>query len=61
LALIVQSLATLICGFVVAMVANWQLALVIIVVMHPIGGDSRLCIAQVKFFDDLTLMLRLDE
>lgn len=46
LALIVQSLATLICGFVVAMVANWQLALIITVVIPLVGLQGY---AQVKF------------
>jgi ABC-type multidrug transport system fused ATPase/permease subunit len=46
LALIVQSLATLICGFVVAMVANWQLALIITVVIPLVGIQGY---AQVKF------------
>jgi ATP-binding cassette subfamily B (MDR/TAP) protein 1 len=46
LALIVQTLATLICGFVVAMVANWQLALIITVVIPLVGLQGY---AQVKF------------
>ncbi|XP_078169722.1 ABC transporter B family member 11-like isoform X1 [Carex rostrata] len=46
LALIAQTLATLICGFVVAMVANWQLALIITVVIPLVGLQAY---AQVKF------------
>ncbi|KAF3326657.1 MDR-like ABC transporter [Carex littledalei] len=46
LALIIQSLATVICGFVVAMVANWQLALIITVVIPLVGLQGY---AQVKF------------
>ncbi|KAF3341840.1 ABC transporter B family member 4 [Carex littledalei] len=37
LALIVQCLSTLICGFVIAMVANWQLALIITVSLQIYG------------------------
>ncbi|XP_078169625.1 ABC transporter B family member 4-like [Carex rostrata] len=46
LALIAQTLATLICGFVVAMVANWQLALIITVVIPLVGLQFY---AQIKF------------
>ncbi|KAJ1687410.1 hypothetical protein LUZ63_018800 [Rhynchospora breviuscula] len=46
MALMVQCLATLICGFVVAMVANWQLALIITVVIPLVGLQGY---AQVKF------------
>ncbi|KAJ4796757.1 ABC transporter B family member 4 [Rhynchospora pubera] len=46
LALMVQCLATLVCGFVVAMVANWELALIITVVIPLMGLQGY---AQVKF------------
>ncbi|KAJ3670699.1 hypothetical protein LUZ60_008125 [Juncus effusus] len=40
LALIVQTLATLLCGFIIAMVANWKLALIITVVIPLVGLGS---------------------
>ncbi|KAJ4796763.1 ABC transporter B family member 11 [Rhynchospora pubera] len=46
LALMVQCLATLVSGFVVAMVANWELALIITVVLPLVGLQAY---AQVKF------------
>ncbi|KAJ4733898.1 ABC transporter B family member 11 [Rhynchospora pubera] len=46
LALMVQCLATLICGFLVAMIANWELALIITVVIPLVGLQGY---AQVKF------------
>ncbi|XP_072995684.1 ABC transporter B family member 9-like [Typha latifolia] len=46
LALIVQSTSTIIAGFVVAMVANWKLALIITVVIPLVGLQAY---AQIKF------------
>ncbi|KAJ1687409.1 hypothetical protein LUZ63_018799 [Rhynchospora breviuscula] len=46
LALMVQSLASLSCGFVVAMVANWELALIILVLIPLVALQGY---AQVKF------------
>jgi ATP-binding cassette, subfamily B (MDR/TAP), member 1 len=46
LALTVQVLATLITGFVIAMVANWKLSLIIICVIPLVGLQGY---AQVKF------------
>jgi len=46
LALLVQSTATLICGIVIAMVADWKLSLVILFVIPLVGLQGY---AQVKF------------
>uniref|UniRef100_K3ZCK0 MDR-like ABC transporter n=2 Tax=Setaria italica TaxID=4555 RepID=K3ZCK0_SETIT len=46
LALLVQSTATLICGIVIAMVVDWKLSLVILVVIPLVGLQGY---AQVKF------------
>ncbi|KAJ3670706.1 hypothetical protein LUZ60_008132 [Juncus effusus] len=46
LALLIQTLSTLICGFVIAVVSNWQLALIITVVIPLVGLQGY---AQVKF------------
>ncbi|KAJ4750300.1 ABC transporter B family member 11 [Rhynchospora pubera] len=46
LALMVQCLATLVCGFLLAMVANWELALIITAVIPLVGLQGY---AQVKF------------
>ncbi|XP_072967585.1 ABC transporter B family member 11-like [Typha angustifolia] len=46
LALMVQSTSTIIAGFVVAMVANWKLALIITVVIPLVGLQAY---AQIKF------------
>ncbi|CAN6336918.1 unnamed protein product [Urochloa humidicola] len=46
LALLVQSIATLICGIVIAMIADWKLSLVILFVIPLVGLQGY---AQVKF------------
>lgn len=46
LALLVQSTSTLICGIVIAMVADWKLSLVILFVIPLVGLQGY---AQVKF------------
>jgi ATP-binding cassette subfamily B (MDR/TAP) protein 1 len=57
LALLVQSIATLICGIVIAMVADWKLSLVILFVIPLVGLQGY---AQVKFLQGFSQDAKVD-
>jgi len=58
LALLVQSIATLICGIVIAMVADWKLSLVILFVIPLVGLQGY---AQVKFLQGFSQDAKVDK
>ena len=56
--LLVQSISTLICGIVIAMVADWKLSLVILFVIPLVGLQGY---AQVKFLQGFSQDAKVDK
>jgi len=56
--LLVQSISTLICGIVIAMVADWKLSLVILFVIPLVGLQGY---AQVKFLQGFSQNAKVDQ